>query len=225
MKMNATLTPDCKFVDLVYDDDAKNHLLQLAAVVRSSAEERLTQKILPQYSPYLLSKVTEGAKVLERLGGNPSATIQIGSDKMDAAFVAASVGCIYLAGRRLPISLFAGVFVDLARITPTSIPFLILPPAAEIFDRSQIEEEIWNVYEEIRTWNRPGVPHLFILPAHQLLTALCQTSSKMESLATLVNYLAASTGIFRTAMNLLAMAEMEAPPDHGLGIKAQRSGK
>ncbi len=197
MKIDITYDANGLNITLDYDHDAQKSFARAGEAADWFRRREGDEPTGDKWNPTALDQLDQGIDLLRRLGGEGSRRLCFSPVEAWQALDAVLLTTVYCLTNGRSISDFESAVMFMAGMTPLPVSKLLLPPAAEVFDRGTTHESAWAAYEAIRCWPHRGKPHLFLVQLCQLRHELGRLSHLPGDLKTLIDELTAITMMFR----------------------------
>jgi hypothetical protein len=203
MKIRSTFNPRTDSFKLIYDEEVKTTFLE-------------TSRSIPTYfdsgifgsgragEDQVEEDFAKGSWLITRLGTSHPRSVDTDAYQLDCALFIVSWAMLRLRDVKQSSSTLERVLIALANVTPLLIPACVLPPASKVLSRERTPVEAWDAYEVLATWQKPGLPFLFMTQAYELWLEIRNIANPQGDLKKLISYLDASSSLFRMAMGVEA---------------------
>jgi len=208
MKIVNSPTSKHHTVILEFDPGDQAILRNVSTLAKKTLRNSALVKVLAPEGLTMTMRMAAGEKILHGLATTSERQQQLTILDLQTAGELVMFVVSFHATTRKPASVLSKAAVLLARVTPCPLPFLLLPPAAEVFDQSMNTSSIWKDFEVIRQKKDAEPPYLTLLRAYALWFALQNVEHDNAQLKTLLEYLEAITRMFRLCMGSLVAAEL-----------------
>jgi len=208
MHINGSLNEKTHEINLHYDADSQAALSKAWPLVRRTLHSPLVKKVLGQQGHVLRPRMEAASKVLQDL-----ATAKVREYRLPMLDLTATAELVmFVADYRAKIGERVATLPEtvllLSRVTPYVLPMLLLPPAAEVFDRSEAESPAWNSFELVRLNGKVRPPTLTLMEMYELWLVLQQNRRNNGQIRALETCLELATRLFRDCLRSLATADL-----------------
>jgi hypothetical protein len=206
MKIYANYDPEQDCLQITYGIEEQKVFLKASRLIRSFFNEKLYTALLRQDHYDREDDLVLGSKLLKRLGTSRRRYVRTTLIEAGLALNLVSWSAIHLLGAKAPIGPIAPAVLLLAKITPCSLPVAPLPPTIEVFDHARVPSKVLTMYETLRSWKEPQMPHFFVDEIYGLWEELRRISKPSRDLQKLINDLDVSMILFKWVVEALPNA-------------------
>jgi hypothetical protein len=208
--MRITNSPNAKHHTVLLEFDSGDQVIlrNVCTLAKKTLRNPAVVKVLAQEGHTMTMHLAAGEKILYGLATTSERQSQLAIADLQTAGELVMFVVSFHATTRKPASVLSKAAVLLARVTPCPLPFLLLPPAAEVFDQSMSTSSIWEDFDFLRQKKDAEPPYLTLLRAYALWFALRNVEHNNAQLQTLLEYLETITRMFRLCMGSLVAAEL-----------------
>lgn len=203
MKIYATYDPTSDNLKIIYGVKERKVFADASRFIKTFFNEKKFTAILREDGYDRQDDLVLGAKLLRRLGSSRRRLVRTTLIEANLALNLVSWSAIHLLDAKTPVGPIAPAMFLLAKMTPCSLPVTPLPPTIEVFEHAKVPPKVLTIYETIRAWNQPTMPHFFVDEIYGLWDELRRISRPSPDLKKLINDLDASMILFRWAVEAL----------------------
>jgi hypothetical protein len=212
MKIHALHDPVAETVIVACDHAQRCILAEATEMARGFCRTDWALYLIDRCTPKAVDNIIDGLETLRELSTNPATPLVFGVEEMRCALtLACFTATCEVLGKGSPTSLSRAILM-LSQAAPFPVRRLSLPPSVEVFPQN-VEPGVRATYEYIRDWRQVGAPHAFLDHLHRLACELRRHTPLTGDLHVLMKEIEAATALFRSAMQSLALAELDATGD------------